>query len=684
MSDSGGKRLWLRARFRASGARPRAVRRCVSRHFDVGTLAQRHSRAQGGARNRPGDDRLSPARQNRDGERCAGTFWPRRRAKPRSFSRFTWSPVMRFARWWKRAWRNDRPRAAVAGRLSIPTAGSGTEIARRRFCERAALFLDRDGVIVEDTRYLGQAREYPDAAGCGGRHCAMQSLGIPVVLVSNQSGIARRYYDWDGFHAVQAALAAALAAKGRGAARCGFCLRLPRRRQRAVECRRSPVAQTKSGNDPGGGRAHEARSCALLDRRRRAIRSLPPAAPRGCTAVSSSSPNEADPQRDAPRSSRRTSFSSSARIRSPMRCALVRGSSGAARRNLARRLSGVAPRSKARYWNADIPPAARSQMFGLRVSPRIALVVAHDLFVTAAAIFASFYIRFEAAGLRGAAATRLCYVSARLRRLCRHHLFPVSPLRIEVAVCLAARPDEYRAGSVGAGRVAAGARLRAGGAKRARRNSSSARSRSSLYWILQIVFLSAARMTYRYFRYTRTRHHARSPDSNPALVFGRAADAEVLLRAIESGAVTKTWPAGILSPSAADQGQSIRGIPVLGGFDALDARHQRSGAARHQDCPADLHAVRVRSGCQAGSRVDAGAAARPDGKPAAFARRCRRDAAARAGQCRGPAAAPDRQDRLRAAGKLPQRPFDRRHRRRRLDRRGDLRPRRSPSARSGC
>ncbi len=78
-------------------------------------------------------------------------------------------------------------------------------------------------------------------------------------------------------------------------------------------------------------------------------------------------------------------------------------------------------------------------------------------------------------------------------------------------------------------------------------------------------------MTYRYFRYTRTRHHARSPDSNPALVFGRAADAEVLLRAIESGAVTKTWPAGILSPSAADQGQSIRGIPVLGGFEALDA-----------------------------------------------------------------------------------------------------------------
>jgi D-glycero-D-manno-heptose 1,7-bisphosphate phosphatase len=34
------------------------------------------------------------------------------------------------------------------------------------------------------------------------------------VLVSNQSGIARRYYDWQGFHSVQAALAAALAQAG--------------------------------------------------------------------------------------------------------------------------------------------------------------------------------------------------------------------------------------------------------------------------------------------------------------------------------------------------------------------------------------------------------------------------------------------------------------------------------------
>jgi FlaA1/EpsC-like NDP-sugar epimerase len=54
------------------------------------------------------------------------------------------------------------------------------------------------------------------------------------------------------------------------------------------------------------------------------------------------------------------------------------------------------------------------------------------------------------------------------------------------------------------------------------------------------------------------------------LLLGRAADAEVLLRAIESGAVKKIWPVGILSPTPADQGQSVRRVAVISGFDDLE------------------------------------------------------------------------------------------------------------------
>jgi len=92
----------------------------------------------------------------------------------------------------------------------------------------------------------------------------------------------------------------------------------------------------------------------------------------------------------------------------------------------------------------------------------------------------------------------------------------------------------------------------------------------ALYWFLQVFFLAGTRVAYRYFRYTRTLQHAREGDLAPALVLGPAADAEVLLRGIESGAVKKLQAIGILSPSRADRSQSIRGIPVMGDFSDLE------------------------------------------------------------------------------------------------------------------
>ena len=91
-----------------------------------------------------------------------------------------------------------------------------------------------------------------------------------------------------------------------------------------------------------------------------------------------------------------------------------------------------------------------------------------------------------------------------------------------------------------------------------------------LYWVLQIFFLGGTRVAYRYFQYTRTLQRVKVADSAPTLVLGLAADAEVLLRGIESGAVKKIWPVGILSSSPADRGQSIRSVPVLGDIDDLE------------------------------------------------------------------------------------------------------------------
>jgi FlaA1/EpsC-like NDP-sugar epimerase len=91
-----------------------------------------------------------------------------------------------------------------------------------------------------------------------------------------------------------------------------------------------------------------------------------------------------------------------------------------------------------------------------------------------------------------------------------------------------------------------------------------------LYWFLEVFSLSALRFAYRYFRYTRTLHHARMENASPTLLIGRAAEVEILLRGIESGAVKRVWPLGVLSPSRADLGQLIRNIPVLGGTDDIE------------------------------------------------------------------------------------------------------------------
>jgi FlaA1/EpsC-like NDP-sugar epimerase len=89
------------------------------------------------------------------------------------------------------------------------------------------------------------------------------------------------------------------------------------------------------------------------------------------------------------------------------------------------------------------------------------------------------------------------------------------------------------------------------------------------YWLVQMFMFSVGRIGYRYFRYTRTLSKVRTQGASPTILVGRAADAELFLRGIESGAVKRMWAVGILSPSKADRLQSLRGISVLGTIDDL-------------------------------------------------------------------------------------------------------------------
>jgi D-glycero-D-manno-heptose 1,7-bisphosphate phosphatase len=93
-------------------------------------------------------------------------------------------------------------------------AGLWCELGRPDPIARPALFLDRDGVIVVDTDYLGRADDVHMIEGVATAIARCNALRIPVVVVTNQSGIGRGRYQWAGFCAVQQALTEELAAVG--------------------------------------------------------------------------------------------------------------------------------------------------------------------------------------------------------------------------------------------------------------------------------------------------------------------------------------------------------------------------------------------------------------------------------------------------------------------------------------
>jgi D-glycero-D-manno-heptose 1,7-bisphosphate phosphatase len=98
--------------------------------------------------------------------------------------------------------------------MAIDDIGLWCELGEADWTFRPALFLDRDGIVVADTGYLGRAEDVRMVEGVAASVARCNALRIPVVLVTNQSGIARGHYDWDGFRAVQAVLCAALSAAG--------------------------------------------------------------------------------------------------------------------------------------------------------------------------------------------------------------------------------------------------------------------------------------------------------------------------------------------------------------------------------------------------------------------------------------------------------------------------------------
>jgi D,D-heptose 1,7-bisphosphate phosphatase len=76
---------------------------------------------------------------------------------------------------------------------------------------RTGVLLDRDGTIIVDHGYVGTIERVEVIPGAPEAIAALNAAGIPVVVVSNQSGVARGYFGLDDVERVHVHLAAVLA-----------------------------------------------------------------------------------------------------------------------------------------------------------------------------------------------------------------------------------------------------------------------------------------------------------------------------------------------------------------------------------------------------------------------------------------------------------------------------------------
>ncbi len=92
---------------------------------------------------------------------------------------------------------------------------------------KKAVFLDRDGTINVEKNYLYRQQDFEYLPGAVEGMKALLSLGFILVIVTNQSGIARGYYSEDDYLELDRWLKEDLKSKGIELAGTYYCPHLP-------------------------------------------------------------------------------------------------------------------------------------------------------------------------------------------------------------------------------------------------------------------------------------------------------------------------------------------------------------------------------------------------------------------------------------------------------------------------
>ena len=99
----------------------------------------------------------------------------------------------------------------------------------------ATAFLDCDGTLIRDTGYVGDPDDVELLPGAREAVRRLNEAAVPVVIVTNQSGIGRGYFDEAAFRAVQTRLEFLLADDGARIDGTFYCPHTP---DDGCECRK--------------------------------------------------------------------------------------------------------------------------------------------------------------------------------------------------------------------------------------------------------------------------------------------------------------------------------------------------------------------------------------------------------------------------------------------------------------